>query len=178
MTKAESPFPQKLVQIALILCIALLAQPVNQVLPKEKTGSFPFFEQQIDGLNGPKKSLSAWRGKVIVANFWASWCGPCQFEIPRFIKWQRQYQSKGLQIIGIGLDTPGKLKNVARSLGIDYPLLVMRLDDGRPILHQLGNDQMMIPFTLVINKDGSIAYIHKGLIGQDAFDIMIAPLLE
>ncbi|MCF6199746.1 MAG: TlpA family protein disulfide reductase [Hyphomicrobiaceae bacterium] len=170
--------PQRLMQIVLLLSIALLTQPVNQALSKETVGPFPFFEQQIDGLYGPQKSLSAWRGKVIVANFWASWCGPCQFEIPRFIKWQHQFQSKGLQIVGIGLDTPKKLKNVARSLGIDYPLLVMSLDDGRPILHQLGNDQMMIPFTLVINKDGTIAYKHKGLIGQDEFDIMIAPLLE
>ncbi len=158
--------------------LALLVLPATRSTAKTPPSPFSFFEQKVDGLYGPQRSLSNWRGKVIVANFWASWCGPCQFEIPRFIKWQHQYQSKGLQIVGIGLDTPGKLKNVARSLGIDYPLLVMSLDDGRPILHQLGNDQMMIPFTLVINKDGTIAYKHKGLISQDEFDIMIAPLLK
>ncbi len=178
MTKADLLCPLKVLKTALALSLVLLTQPASRVVAKQQPASFPFFERVIDGLNGPQKSLSAWRGKVIVANFWASWCGPCQFEIPRFIKWQHQYQSKGLQIVGIGLDTPRKLKNVARSLGIDYPLLVMSLEEGRPVLERLGNTQMMIPFTLVISKDGMVAYKHKGLIGQDEFDIMIVPLLE
>ncbi len=178
MTKVEPSRRVSVSSFALAFFILVVASPATQSIAQEKPSPFPFFEQKVEGLYGAAKSLSNWRGKVIVANFWASWCGPCQFEIPRFIKWQHQYQSKGLQIVGIGLDTPGKLKNVARSLGIDYPQLVMSLDDGRPILHQLGNDQMMIPFTLVINRNGTIAYKHKGLIGQDEFDIMIAPLLK
>jgi len=138
----------------------------------------PLYKMKIARLDGPRTSLAKWRGKVVVANFWASWCGPCQYEMPRFQKWQQQYAKKGLQIVGIGLDKPGKLKNVARSLSITYPLLVMPLEDGRPILAGLGNEEMLIPYTLIYNRDGSLAFRHKGLIGADEFDILIAPLLQ
>jgi thiol-disulfide isomerase/thioredoxin len=160
------------------LAFALINQPtLSPALSNNTTTVFPLYERVMEGLDGKNKSLASWRGKVIVANFWASWCGPCQYEIPRLKKWQQQFASRGLQVVGIGLDVPDKLRNVARSLGIDYPLLVMSLKTGRPVLAGLGNQEMIIPFTLIINRDGSIAYKHKGLIGQDEFDIMIAPLL-
>ena len=177
MTKADFFIRKHLAAALLLASLSFLAQPATMVSAKPKASAFPFFEQVIDGLDGDKKALSNWRGKVIIANFWASWCGPCQYEIPRFVNWSHKYKDKGLQVVGIGLDTPRKLKNVARSLGIDYPLLVMSLDAGRPILHRLGNDKMMIPFTIVIDKDGTIASRHAGIMGEDEFEIMVAPLL-
>lgn len=162
---------------ALVTLFILTGASGSMVFAKNVDASFKLFDRMIDGLDGEKRQLSTWRGKIIIANFWASWCGPCQYEIPRFMKWQHEYGAKGLQVVGIGLDDAAKLKNVARSLDIDYPLLVMSLDKGRPLLSRFGNKEMIIPFTLIFNRDGTIAYKHKGLIGQDEFDIMIAPLL-
>jgi thiol-disulfide isomerase/thioredoxin len=140
--------------------------------PAEELG-----ERSLQGLAGGSRRLADWRGKVVIANFWASWCGPCQFEIPRLRDWQQRYGDKGLQVVGIGVDTPAKLGNVARSLDIDYPLLVLPPAEGRPLLARLGDAEMTIPFTVVIDRDGRIAYTHTGLIGDDEFEVAIAPLL-
>jgi len=139
-----------------------------------------FLNSAIDRLDGDRAgaSLKQWRGKVLVVNFWASWCGPCQYEIPRFKAWQGKYGADGLQIVGVGVDARNKLKNVARSLGVDYPLLIMPPAQSRPLLAALGDKQMIMPFTVIIDRSGKIAGRHKGLLGQDEFDIIIAPLLQ
>ncbi len=165
---------------ALVLMFAFGAPAGNRnaALAKNVDASTGFYQRMIDGLDGKKRNLASWRGKVIIANFWASWCGPCQYEIPRFINWQHKYADKGLQVVGIGLDEAQKLKNVARSLEIDYPLLFMSLDEGRPILDAFGDDKMIIPFTVIFNRDGTVAARHKGVMGEDEFEILIAPLLQ
>jgi thiol-disulfide isomerase/thioredoxin len=177
MTKSNSRTVRTFWLGTMVLLTALIGQSRSPVFPKNIEVSLKFYERMIDGLDDKQQKLSNWHGKIVVANFWASWCGPCQYEIPRFMKWQHEYGPKGLQIVGIGLDDTKKLQNVARSLDIDYPLLVMSLDKGRSLLSRFGNKEMIIPFTLIFNRDGTIVYKHKGLMGQDEFDIMIAPLL-
>ena len=177
MTKSNSRALRTFLLGAIVLLAASIGQSHSPVFSKNVETSLKLYERMIDGLDGEKRQLATWRGKIIIANFWASWCGPCQYEIPRFIKWQHEYGAKGLQVVGIGLDDAKKLQNVARSLDIDYPLLVMTLDNGRSLLSRFGNKEMVIPFTLIFNRDGTIVYKHKGLMGQDEFDIMIAPLL-
>ena len=177
MTKYSLSAIKYFLLFAFVLTGMAGGRSASVVHAKNVEASFRLYERMIDGLDGKKRNLSSWHGKIIIANFWASWCAPCQYEIPRFMKWQHKYGSKGLQVVGIGLDDVKKLKNVARSLSIDYPLLVMSLDKGRPLLNEFGNKEMIIPFTLVFNRDGTIAWKHKGLLGQDEFDIMIAPLL-
>ena len=176
MIKPKMRFSRLFSVWALTALLTLSAQP-HSAGSKDQEPSFPFYDRIIDGLDGQKAALAKWRGKVIIANFWASWCAPCQYEIPRLKAWQHKHGEQGLQVVGIGLDSREKLKNVVRSLEIGYPTLVMSLDNGRPILSKHGNSEMIIPFTLIIDRDGSIVYRHKGLIGQDEFDIMIAPLL-
>ena len=70
---------------------------------------------QLPGLDGQTRQLSEWKGKVLIVNFWAGWCGPCQFEIPHFVRWQKQFGAQGLQIVSVGVDKVRSLKNVARS---------------------------------------------------------------
>jgi thiol-disulfide isomerase/thioredoxin len=73
----------------------------------------------LNDLNGQQQNLYQWHGQIIMLNFWATWCGPCQIEIPDFIDLQVQYADQGLQIIGVGLDEPGKLRNYVRTVGIN-----------------------------------------------------------
>jgi thiol-disulfide isomerase/thioredoxin len=169
---------------AACLAVALLPALAPRLSPTARADTaalsaqgVPLTERVFAGLDGREQRLAAWRGKIIIANFWASWCGPCQFEIPRLRRWQQRYAPQGLQVVGIGVDVDAKLSNVARSLEIDYPLLVLPPAEGRPLLASLGDSEMMIPFTVVIDREGRIAYTHKGLIGDDEFDIAIAPLL-
>ncbi len=133
---------------------------------------------KLKGLDGKEHSLDEWKGKVIVLNFWASWCGPCQYEIPEFARFQREHGDEDLQIVGMGLDEERKLANVARTLGINYPVLVLDPLNDRKILSDWGNDTGIVPYTAVIDKTGRITYIHRGKMDADVFRDYVFPLLK
>ena len=146
-------------------------------LPERTNNAWEMTPFQLRDLQGDLHSLSDWKGKVIMMNFWASWCSPCQYEIPEFVHYQQQYGAKGLQIIGIGVDEKRKLANVARSLAINYPVLVLEPSVSRQLMSKWGNDTGIIPYTVVIARDGRIKYIHRGQMGQEEFDTYVRPLL-
>ncbi len=150
----------------------------NTAVPPEKNNNiWEMASFELPTTTGETRSLSHWKGKVIMLNFWASWCAPCQFEIPRFVKYQGKYADKNLQIIGIGLDDADKLKNVERSLEMNYPTMVISQQKGAKLLEKFGDDQQIVPYTLVIDKDGTIVYIHRGSMENEDFDEYVLPLL-
>jgi peroxiredoxin len=132
---------------------------------------------QLKGLDGVVHGLEDWKGQVIMLNFWASWCATCQYEIKDFVHYQEQYGADGLQILGLGLDEERKLRNVKRTLGINYPVLVMDPIEDLHILTDWGNDKQFIPYTVVINASGEIHYIHRGQMDDLAFNKFVLPLL-
>jgi thiol-disulfide isomerase/thioredoxin len=124
---------------------------------------------------GQDVSLAAFKGKVIVLDFWATWCGPCKVEIPHFIEFQEKYGPKGLQIVGISVDDPiDKLAPYAKEMGMNYPAL-----------QGLGNDAVQdaygpilgIPVSVLISREGKICATHTGLTGKDVFEREIQSLL-
>ncbi len=147
-------------------------------LPSRTNNAWEMKPIKLPDLNDEMRSLSDWKGKVIMMNFWASWCAPCQYEIPEFVEFQKKYGDRNLQIIGIGLDEKRKLANVARSLGINYPVLVIAPEFGSALMAKWGNDQGIVPYTVVIAADGTLEYIHRGQMGEDAFNTYVLPLLE
>lgn len=146
-------------------------------LPSKSANAWDQPRFKLKGLDGKTHSLDEWKGKVILLNFWASWCAPCQYEIPEFVKYQNKYGDNGLQIIGLGIDEESKLKNVARSLGINYPVLIASPTEDLDILNQWGNDKQYVPYTVVIRKDGRITYIHRGTLDDEAFKEYVEPLI-
>ncbi len=147
-------------------------------LPEKTNNVWKMKPFELPATDGKKHTLSDWKGKVIMLNFWASWCAPCQFEIPRFVRYQKEYAAKGLQIVGVGLDEVTKLKNVERSLEMNYPTMVIDQLDGGALLEKFGNDQRIVPYTVVIDKDGTIVYIHRGGLEDDDFAEFVLPLLQ
>ena len=146
-------------------------------LPEKTNNVWDMESFELPATDGKQHTLSDWKGKVIMLNFWASWCAPCQFEIPRFVRYQSHYADKGLQIIGIGLDDISKLKNVERSLEMNYPSMVIAQNAGGNLLEKFGNDQGIVPYTVVIDKDGTISYIHRGAMEDEDFKEFVLPLL-
>lgn len=130
------------------------------------------------GLDGSRHSLEEWRGKVIVLNFWATWCSPCLYEIPDFVAYQEKYKMRGLQIIGVGLDEEKKLRNVQRTLGINYPILFTDPKSDSRLMALWGNSSGIVPYSVVINRDGRIAYTHHGLMTLETFNESVLPLLD
>jgi thiol-disulfide isomerase/thioredoxin len=126
-------------------------------------------------VEGKDVSLQSYKGKVIVLDFWATWCGPCKVEIPHFIEFQEKYGSAGLQIVGISVDDPvDKLTPYVKEMGMNYP-----------VLQGLGHDAVQdaygpilgIPVSVLISRDGKVCATHTGLTGKDVFEQEIKALL-
>lgn len=132
----------------------------------------------LEDLEGKQRSLYDWHGKVIILNFWASWCGPCQAEIPHFIRYQRTYAGRGLQIVGVGLDEERKVRNFVRTFGIDYPILLADAEHGRALLAQWGDPHQVLPFSVVIDRDGHIHLMQTGILDEESFTDYVLPLLD
>ena len=129
-------------------------------------------------LEGATHSLTEWQGKVILLNFWASWCAPCQYEIRDLVAWQEKYSARGLQVVGVGMDVVQKLRNVQRTLEINYPVLVADPSRYPNVMAAWGNRAGTVPHTVVLNREGSVVYIHRGLMSEETFAENILPLLE
>jgi len=132
----------------------------------------------LNDLDGKEHNLYDWHGKVIMLNFWATWCGPCQIEIPDFIAYQNRYADKGLQVIGVGLDEVRKLKNYVRTVGINYPILQADPELQYSLLKQWGNSFGILPFTVVIARDGHFVFMQQGILNQQTFEKIVKPLLD
>lgn len=128
--------------------------------------------------NGEMKTLKDWKGKVIMLNFWATWCGPCATEIPHFIKYQQKYADKGLQIVGVALDKTRPVKNFVKSLGINYPVLIANPVYNTSLLNIWGDSDQVLPYTVVINRDGHFNFMQVGILDEEAFADFVEPLLK
>jgi thiol-disulfide isomerase/thioredoxin len=119
--------------------------------------------------------LSAFKGKVILLDFWATWCGPCKIEIPWFIEFQNKYGKDGLQVIGVSVDdTLVKLKPYVTDMKMNYPVL-QGLD--REDVQDAYGPMFGIPVTAVISREGKVCMKHAGLSSKDSFENMIKALL-
>jgi peroxiredoxin len=123
-------------------------------------------------LAGKSVSLSDFRGKVVVLDFWATWCPPCRREIPDFINLQKQYAAQGVQIIGIALDEPEKVQAFARDNGMNYPVLL-----GNDAISALYGGIEGIPTTFIIDKTGRIVNKFEGFRPRGTFEAEIKKLL-
>jgi thiol-disulfide isomerase/thioredoxin len=122
------------------------------------------FAETLPDLAGQPQPLSKWKGKPLLINFWASWCGPCVEEMPELEALHKEMPA--LQIIGIGVDSPPKIVEFADKLKIDYPLYVAG-SNAINIMRDLGNTVGGLPFTLLVGADGTI---HQTYIGALDFD--------
>ena len=122
-------------------------------------------------------SISEWKGKILIINFWATWCQPCRKEIPEFIALQEQYSDKGLQFIGIAIDDQGSVEEYLVKTKINYPILIGDTT-GIDLAHQLGNNIDAVPFTLIVNQQGKIIHQHPGEFSREQIMEIITPLLK
>lgn len=120
--------------------------------------------------------LEQWRGKVIVANFWATWCAPCLEEIPAFERLNRKYAPKGAQFVGISIDSAEKVRAFAREHQVTYPLLIGTADTLQ-ITAGLGNRVQALPFTVVLDRGGSAHKIKLGKLSEDDLETILRRLL-
>ena len=126
-------------------------------------------------MNGVDVQLASFKGKVIVVNFWATWCGPCKAEIPDLVSLQTQYATD-LVVLGISVDdTPDKMKPYAAEYKVNYPLLV---GNGRSDVQDAYGPLWGIPVSVIIDRNGIVAKKHSGIATREQFEREIAPLID
>lgn len=118
-------------------------------------------------------SLAEFRGKVIILDFFASWCPPCREEIPDFIKLQNEYKDKGFSVVGVSMENAKISKDFVKRIGINYPVVV---DDGRA--SSIYGPVRSIPTTFVIDKNFKIAKVYIGYRPKEVFENDIKELLR
>jgi cytochrome c biogenesis protein CcmG/thiol:disulfide interchange protein DsbE len=124
-------------------------------------------------LSGQPMDLSAYRGKVVLLNFWATWCAPCQLEMPRFAAWQKQYGPQGLQIIGVSMDDePEGVRKLANKLRLNYPVVM-----GDEQLGTLYGGILGLPVTFFVDRQGQVVARFQGETNLNAMEEQIQQLL-
>jgi len=132
---------------------------------------------RLPDVDGRTQAFQQWRGKVLVVNFWATWCVPCREEIPAFIKVQNRWGGQGLQIVGVAIDENDKVRPYAAQLKINYPILVGGLD-GIDLARQAGNRLGGLPFTVIFDRRGNPVHSQLGgAMTQEKLEQFIRPLL-
>jgi len=131
--------------------------------PADVAGQAPGFT--LTDVQGRAVSLADFRGKVVVLDFWATWCPPCRREIPDFITLQSEFGSKGVQFVGIALDEPGNVKAFAQQNGMNYPVLLGDDDVAKSYGGISG-----IPTTFIIDRGGKIVNRFVGFRPREAFE--------
>ena len=117
---------------------------LRQPGPPPPTAADTLLTAQMPDLKNQLQTLAQYRGKVLVVNFWATWCPPCREEIPVFVEAQDQFGPQGLQFVGIALDDPAQVAGFARKFGVNYPILIGGLKETET-LRELGNSGGGLP---------------------------------
>jgi thiol-disulfide isomerase/thioredoxin len=144
--------------------------------PPPAAAAGTIMQATLPDLSGQFQRIDQWKGRVLVVNFWATWCPPCRDEIPALIRTQEKLGPKGLQIVGIAVDQPDKVKPYAAEMHINYPVLVGDLE-AIDLSRQAGNRMGGLPYTIILDRNGTVIKTELGGVTQDRLERIILPLL-
>jgi peroxiredoxin len=173
---------KRLTQNLLIGAVALAAATAGFALNKGKgspevdpaTGAKLMALSLPDPANKPH-AFAQWKGKVIVANFWATWCPPCREEIPGFERLSRKWADKGVQFVGISIDSADKVQEFAKEHKVSYPLLIAGFETLQ-IATAMGNKSQVLPFTAVLDREGATRFVKLGQLSEKDLEAVLTKL--
>lgn len=163
--------------VVLLCCSAGIwfgLQRQSAVSPDQRAVSV-LFSQVFSDRQGQPQGLAQWRGKLLLVNFWATWCAPCVQEMPELSALQTQLGNGRLQIIGIGIDTPSAINEFVTKLPVSYPIYVGGMS-ATDLSRQLGDTVGGLPFTVLIDASGHIVQRYRGRLKMAALQSDIASI--
>ncbi|MDE1545235.1 TlpA disulfide reductase family protein [Dechloromonas agitata] len=144
---------------------------------QEMPSSGPLFAATLNDLDDKPVALERYKGKPLIVNFWARWCGPCRAEIPELIKFRNAHKGK-IEVLGIGIEDKAEpAKEFARAYDMDYPVFVAK-EQGIPLMQALGNTKAGLPYTLFIDRHGNVIQRKMGVVRKPDFDSVQDTLLK
>ena len=159
------------IMISGISVLALLAGVFSsQFISQTGLASDPsikaFFANSWQTPDGKSANSENWRQKVLIVNFWASWCPPCVEEMPTLDKIAQEYATKNVLIVGIGIDSPSNIREFLLKTPVSYPIVIGGLE-GSNLAKQMGNAQGALPYTVIINSKGKAIFTKLGKISEE-----------
>jgi thiol-disulfide isomerase/thioredoxin len=171
--------PLALIVVALVVTLGIYVgyhkARANRELTQRLTQSSPAPDFSLQSLDGKIMRLSDFRGKAVLLNFWATWCGPCKIEMPWFVDLQKEYGSQGLQIVGVAMDDASKedIAKFAKDMGVNYPILI-----GKEAVGDEYGGVPALPESFLIARDGKIVDKIIGLRGKAEIEDAIKKALD
>jgi|GraSoiStandDraft_15_1057317.scaffolds.fasta_scaffold00745_6 thiol-disulfide isomerase/thioredoxin len=162
--------------VALMLYVGLHMARRSGRLPTPRiTRSTVAPDFSLESLEGKTMRLSDFRGKAVLLNFWATWCGPCKIEMPWFVELQQKYGSQGLQVVGVAMDDASKedIAKFAKEMGVNYPVLI-----GKEAVGDSYGGIPALPETFFIGRDGKVVDKILGLRGKAEIEDAIKKALN
>ncbi|HEU5437188.1 MAG TPA: TlpA disulfide reductase family protein [Telluria sp.] len=149
----------------------LVAAPAPASAPAAAPAALPadagpveaLYAQSMNDAAGKPQSLAQLKGKAVVVNFWAPWCGPCVQEMPELVELSKELGSKNIGVVGIGIDSPTNIAQFTDKYKISYPIYVAGMS-GTDLSRQFGNTNGGLPFTVLIGADGKVKKTYLGRI--------------
>jgi len=122
------------------------------------------------------RNIKEWQGKILVLNFWATWCGPCRHEIPAFNAIQKKYAQRNVQFLGLAYDDKAAISRFTSIIPVDYPILYGD-EEVMDLSIEYGNLQAILPFTVFVNSHGKVFHIAEGALTEQATESILTKAL-
>jgi len=149
-----------------------------QPLPEQQpsTSNIELHSIPLTDIDGRQTLLKDWAGDILVVNFWAPWCAPCRREIPALIEIEREYQARGVRVLGLAFDGEKQVRQFATEYEINYPLF---LTGNRSAMYNVAfdNPSGSLPYTALISRDQNIVFQHNGELSAQQLRAQLEALL-
>ncbi len=162
-------------KLASILCLSFVSVTAHAT---EDIDSAAFFASSFNDVDGQAVLMEQFRGRPLVINFWARWCGPCREEIPELVKLRAEQAEDGIEVVGVALEDNGAhVRDFAKAYEMDYPIY-LAAKEGIALMKALGNPQAGLPFTVYIGRDGQPVGSKMGIVRRADLEASAQTLLK